>query len=97
MYEMIPPLLAVFTAFGLGAMGLVGLRIWVSQKRGPDVNELVDVVREQLREDVRDEIDRALEARQSEIDELHDRLEFAERMLSQARLPKGIEGDGGTC
>lgn len=88
MHDIIPPLLAVFTAFGLGAMGLAGMRMWVNQKRGTDVDELVDAVRERLSEDVRDEIDRALEARQSEIDDLHDRLEFAERMLSRARLPK---------
>ncbi len=93
MHEIIPPLLAVLTAFGLGAMGLVGIRMWVGQHRGPDLNELTETVREQLREDVRDEVERAFDARQSDIDDLHDRLDFAERMLSQARLPRGAENE----
>ena len=88
---LIPSLLAVVGALGLGAMGLAGIRIWASQARGRDPEELVDSVRERLRDDVRDEIARALESRQSEIDELHERLDFTERMLSQTRLPRGDE------
>ncbi len=86
---LIPSLLAVFGALGLGAMGLVGLRMWIKHQGVKDPSQLAASIREQLMGEVRDEIDRALDARQGEIDELYERLDFAERMLSQARLPKG--------
>ena len=92
---LIPSLLAVFGALGLGAMGLVGIRIWANQSRGISLSESVDSLREQWREDIRDEIESAFDARQSEIDDLHGRLDFAERMLSQARLPAGGTEDKG--
>jgi len=95
-YELlIPSLLAVLGALGLGAMGLVGIRIWSSHSRRIGPSESVDLLREQWRADITDEIERAFEARQSEIDELNERLDFAERMLSQARLLAGGTEDEG--
>jgi Mg2+ and Co2+ transporter CorA len=66
-------------------MALVGLRIWVRRVRGGDAEEIAELVSRQLREEIRDEVARALEDRQSEVDELHERLDFAERILTQGR------------
>lgn len=94
--ELLPPLLAVFTSLGLGAMGLVGIRMWVNKKSGPDPAELTEIISRQVREDLRDEIARAIEAREADMEELHERLDFAERLLTQARLPRGKEQESET-
>lgn len=88
--ELLSPLLAVFTSLGLGAMGLVGIRMWVNKKSGPDPTELADLISRQLREDIRDEVARAFESREAEMEELHERLDFAERLLSQTRSPRAL-------
>ena len=66
-------------------MALIGLRIWVRRVRGADAEEIAELVSRQLRGEIRDEVSRALEDRQGEVDELHERLDFAERMLTQGR------------
>ena len=47
--------------------------------------EVADVIREQLRFDIRDEVTLALESRDTELVHLGERLEFAERLLARAR------------
>ena len=63
----------------LGAMTLSGWRYWVRAKTKLTANEVTPA----LREAIRDEIDRALAARDGELAEIHERLEFAERLLSR--------------
>jgi len=87
-----PDLLLIFsfvggTAVALGGMTLLGLRMWLRRLPHGDTA----AIREELRQSIREEVDSALEARDREIDELNERLDFAERLLAQSRLPKGTE------
>jgi hypothetical protein len=86
--ELIAPLLAVGTALSLGGMALVGVRMWVNRIRRSDSARLTDEICDRLREEFREEITLALERRETELDELHERVDFAERMLSQGKLPR---------
>ncbi len=63
----------------LGAMTLSGWRYWVRTK----ATLPADHVTPALQEAIRDEIDRALAARDGELAEIHERLDFAERLLSR--------------
>ena len=93
-----PDLLVIFGSLGLtgitvAALSLVGLRIWVNRIPQQDTEKLVETLREELRGSVQDEVAHALEGRERELEDLHERLDFAERLLTQARLPKRAEGD----
>ncbi len=90
-YELIPPLLAVVTALSLGGMALLGIRMWSRRLPGSDPKELAKSIREELREDIRDEVARALESRDIELEELHERLDFTERLLAQGKTPTASE------
>jgi len=63
----------------LGGMALSGVRYWVRAKAKLPADEVTPA----LQDAIRDEIDRALEARDGELAELHERLDFAERLLSR--------------
>ena len=89
-YHLIGPVLAAITAISLGGMALVCVRMWVSRNRGLNANEMADL-REQLREDVRDEVSLALEGHATDVEELHERIDFAERLLTQGQPPKDPE------
>ncbi len=74
---------ATGTALSLGAMALVGVRMWTRRVRGPNTQEIADLVTQQLRQEIRDALAGALEERESEFEELHERIDFAERLLAQ--------------
>ena len=61
-----------------GAMTLAGWRYWVRSKASQPVD-----VTPALEEAIREEVDRALAARDGELAELHERIDFAERVLGQ--------------
>jgi hypothetical protein len=84
-FELIPPLLAVVTTLSLGGMALLGIRMWTRRLPGSDPKELAKSLREELRQDIRDEVARALESRDVELEELHERLDFTERLLTQGK------------
>ena len=63
----------------LGAMALSGWRYWVRSRTSLPADELTPA----LQDAIRDEVDRALAARDGELAELHERLDFAERLLSR--------------
>ena len=92
-YMLIGPVLAAGTALALGAMALVGIRIWARRGGGANVEEIAEAVGRQLKNEIRDEVARALDDRQGEIDELHERLDFAERLLTRGRS-SGAEDEG---
>ena len=87
----IGPVLAAGTALALGAMALVGLRIWTRRLPGVNTGEIAEAVSRQLKDEIRDEVARALDDRQGDIDELHERLDFAERLLTQGRSAEAAE------
>jgi len=73
----------------LGAMTLSGWRYWVRTK----AKLPVDHVTPALQDAIRDEIDRALAARDGELAEIHERLDFAERLLSRPGPGVGDRGE----
>lgn len=83
--ELLNPLLAVITALSLGGMGLLGIRMWVRRTPKSDPDELAEAISRRLRSDIREEVDRALDARDAEMEELQERVDFAERMLTRGR------------
>lgn len=90
-----PDLLLIFsfvggTAVALGGMTLLGLRMWLRRLPRTDARELA-AIREELRQSIYEELASALEARDREIDELHERLDFTERLLARSRLPQRSE------
>jgi hypothetical protein len=89
-----PDLLVIFgsiglTGIGVAAISVLGLRIWVKGMSHQDPERLLESFREELRASVQDEVAHALEERDRELEELNERLDFAERLLTQARLLKG--------
>lgn len=70
-------LIVIFVS--LGAMGLSGWRYWVKTKASMPLDEVTPA----LQDAIRDEIERALAARDGELAELHERIDFAERLLSR--------------
>jgi predicted negative regulator of RcsB-dependent stress response len=91
-----PDLFVIFGSLGitgivLGAMALVGWRMWVHRLPQSDSSELAASLERRLKESVQEEVARALEDRDKEVEELHERLDFAERLLTQARLKSGTE------
>ncbi len=87
--ELLNPLLAVITALSLGGMALLGIRMWVGRTAKSDPDELAEAISRRLRSDIKEEVDRALEARDAEIEELQERVDFAERMLTRGRAGAG--------
>ncbi len=77
-----PETLAIFVPiFGiLGGVGLVGLRIWTNHKL--KMREMPDGDNERLTE--------AVQQLSDEVAELHERMEFTERMLSEVRSRNAI-------
>ena len=77
-----PETLAIFVPiFGiLGGVGLVGLKIWTSHKL--KMREMPDGDNERLTE--------AVQQLSDEVAELHERMEFTERMLSEVRSRNAI-------
>jgi len=91
-----PDLLLIFgslglTAFGVTAIAVIGPRLFGRGSSQEDPERLLESLREEVRATVQDEIAQALEHRDRELEEVHERLEFTERMLTQARLPKHTE------
>lgn len=83
--ELLNPLLAVITALSLGGMALLGVRMWVSRIGKPSPDELADAISQRLRDDIREEINLALAARDAELEDLQERVDFAERLLARGR------------
>ena len=77
-----PETLAIFVPiFGiLGGVGLVGLKIWTNHKL--KMREMPDGDNERLTE--------AVQQLSDEVAELHERMEFTERMLSEVRSRNAI-------
>jgi hypothetical protein len=94
--DLIPLLLTLGAALSLGGMALVGVRIWADRIRRSASAQLGDEIYDRLREEIREEITLALERRETELEELHERVDFAERMLSHGRLPREGEERGVT-
>lgn len=93
-----PDLLVIFggigiTGISIAAISLVGLRMWIKGESQKNPETLLESVREEIRASVQEEVSRALEERDRELDEVHERLDFAERLLTQARLPKQAKED----
>jgi hypothetical protein len=86
--ELLALVFATGTVLSLGVMALVGVGMWTRRVRSPNTQELADLVTQQLRQEIRDAVARALEDRESELEELHERVDFAERLLAQ-RPPGG--------
>jgi hypothetical protein len=63
--------------------------MWPRRPGEEEMVEMPDRLREQIRLTVRDEIDSMLESRDGELEDLSERIDFAERLLIQARLPEG--------
>jgi len=63
----------------LGGMTLSGWRYWVRTRNKLSSDELTSA----LQDAIHDEVDRALAARDGELAELHERIDFAERLLSR--------------
>ena len=70
---------ACVISVSLGAMALSGWRYWVRTRTSLPADELTPA----LQDAIRDEVDRALAGRDGELAELHERLDFAERLLSR--------------
>jgi len=62
-----------------GAMTLAGWTYWVRKKTSMPAAGVTP----ELEDAIRDEVDRALAARDGELAEVHERLDFAERVLGQ--------------
>jgi len=73
----------------LGGLLLTGWRMWLRRPNGAEMVELPDQFRDQIRSIVRDEMASMLESRDAELEELSERVDFAERLLVRARLPEG--------
>ena len=83
-------LLAVTGGIWLGMMG-IGSRVWLRKKElesGGSASK--DVMR--AVEDLREEMSQIRASQEQQITELHERLDFAERMLVQKSQPRAIEG-----
>jgi hypothetical protein len=74
----------------LGGFLLTGWRMWLRRPRGVEAAELPDRTRDEIRSIVREEMALMLDARDGELEDLSERIDFAERLLLQARLP-GVE------
>ncbi len=83
--ELLNPLLAVVTALSLGGMALLGIRMWVNRIGKSNPDELADAISRRLRDDIREEINLAMEARDAELEDLQERVDFAERLLARGR------------
>ena len=91
-----PDLLVIFGSLGLTAIvvtaiSVVGPRLFGKGGSEGDPERLLESLREEVRATVQDEVAQPLEQRDRELEEVHERLEFAERLLTQARLPKNTE------
>lgn len=62
-----------------GVMAFAGWAYWVRKKTSMPAAGMTP----ELEDAIRDEVDRALGARDSELAELHERIDFAERVLGQ--------------
>jgi hypothetical protein len=78
---------ATIIIVSLGGFLLVGWRMWLRRPQGAKA-ELSDQLREQMRAIVRDEIAVMMEERDGELEDLCERIDFAERFLVRARLPE---------
>ena len=93
-----PDLLVIFGSLSLTAIvvttiSVLGPRLLGRGGSQRDTDRLLESLREEVRATVQDEVAHALEQRDRELEEIHERLEFAERMLTQARLPKHTGDD----
>ena len=93
-----PDLLVIFGSLGLTAIvvttiSVLGPRLLGRGDSQRDPERLLESLRDEVRTTVQDEVAHAMEQRDRELEEVHERLEFAERLLTQARLPKHTEGD----
>ena len=79
---------ATIIIVSVGGFLLTGWRMWLRRPRG-EMEELKDETRDQVRLIVRDEMAAMLEARDGELEELSERIDFAERILIRARALEG--------
>ena len=73
----------------VGGLLLTGWRMWLRRPRGAETAELSDEARAQIRSIVMDEVSAMLDSRDGELEDLSERIDFAERLLVRARLPDG--------
>ena len=71
----------------LGGFLLAGWRMWLRRPRGVAEVQLPDQIDDDIRSIVRDEIAAIMDSRDGELVDLSERIDFAERLLLQSRLP----------
>ncbi len=80
---------ATIIIVSLGGFALTGWRMWLRRPRGVDMVELPNQVRDQVRSIVRDEMAAIVDSRDGELEDLSERIDFAERLLIKVRSPEG--------
>ena len=81
---------AVLTVVSVGTISLVGWRMWLRRPTVLDSARLSEKQRELIRDTVREEVAELLAVRDGELDDLFERIEFAERLLIRARAPEDV-------
>jgi len=74
----------------VGGMTLGGLKMWL-KRGGANREEISRLVREELAEAIQEELAAQLEPRDREIEELHERVEFAERLLANKKTTPHLD------
>lgn len=80
---------AVISIIPLGGFALVGWRMWLRRPGVVDSDKLTQSQRDKIRDAVRDEVAELLAGRDGELDDLSERIDFAERLLIRARASEG--------
>ncbi len=74
-----------------GCVGsLQGWRMWLRRPSVVDSKELTAAQREQIYEAVQEDVAELLAARDGELEDLCERIDFAERLLIRARAPEDV-------
>jgi len=64
--------------------------MWLRRPTALDAATLTEKQRDLIRDTVREEVAELLAARDRELDDLFERIDFAERMLIRARSPENV-------
>ncbi len=83
--NLLVPFADLITLVGLGCITLIGLRMWIRRGSKLDRRAIADSIREELHDVIRNEVADALQAHKTGLEELHERLDFAERLLIEQR------------
>ena len=81
---------AVLTVVSVGTISLVGWRMWLRRPTVLGSASLTEAQRDLIRDTIREEVADLLAARDGELDDLVERIDFAERLLIRARAPEDL-------